>query len=130
MIRSIELENARIFEGSDWFFPLAPLTVLCGTNSAGKSTLLKVLLLLRQSLGVSETIGTAKSRLRFAGSQVDLGDYTSFISHHQGYRDLLIGVSIDAMMPVSLSAQLRNFSPQLQMEVISDEDEEYEPYQL
>ena len=41
MITAIELENARLFEGGGWRFDLSPLTVLCGTNSAGKSTVLR-----------------------------------------------------------------------------------------
>jgi hypothetical protein len=130
VIRSIDIENARIFEGEGWSFPLSPLTVLCGTNSAGKSTLLKVLLLLKQSLGITDALGPTKSRLRFSGSQIDLGDYSSFISHRQTYRDLLIGVSLDWMMPVSLANQLRESEGQLQLEPDEEQEEEWEQYEL
>jgi ABC-type polar amino acid transport system ATPase subunit len=106
VITAIELENARLFEGGGWRFDLSPLTVLCGTNSAGKSTVLKTLLLLRQTLGIREVYG-AKGRLRFVGSQVDLGNYRSFVSHNQVHRDLSIGLTFNGSMPRSLLAQLQ-----------------------
>lgn len=106
MITAIELGNVRIFEGLHWQFRLSPLTVLCGTNSAGKSTILKVLLLLRQTLGIRETTGGGNSKLRFVGSQVDLGNFSSFVSHNQKYRDISIGLSLDGTMQTSLLGQL------------------------
>jgi predicted ATPase len=107
LIRTIELENVRIFEGGPWTFPLTPLTVLCGTNSAGKSTVLKVLLLLRQSLGIHEGFGPVSAKIRFTGSQVDLGNYRSFVSHNQTNRDCTIGVTVDGEMPRPLLRQLQ-----------------------
>lgn len=93
MINAIELGNVRIFEGSGWVFELHPLTVLCGVNSAGKSTLLKSLLLLRQS--------QQAGRLRIGGSQVDFGDYRSFVSHRDISLDATVGVTTDFAMSAS-----------------------------
>lgn len=102
MIKSIELGNVRIFEGEDWNFKLLPLTVFTGTNSAGKSTLLKTLLLLRQSQGIRESTGALQGKLRFVGSQVDLGNYNSFVSHNDDRLDIVIGITIQDAVPAGL----------------------------
>lgn len=48
MLKSISLENYKCFkEKTD--IEIAPLTVLCGVNSSGKSSILKSLLMLKQS---------------------------------------------------------------------------------
>jgi hypothetical protein len=131
LIRALELGNARLFEGAGWEFPWCPLTILCGTNSAGKSTLLKIPLRLRQTLGVRQDISTDKPTVRFTGSQVDLGNYESFISHNDKTRDLSIGMTVDGEMPSSFLAQLRSSdgsSPSL--DSVLDVGREREAYQL
>ena len=90
MIRAIELANVRIFEGENWSIELKPLTVFCGANSAGKSTLLKVLLLLSQSKN-QKVAGS----LNFAGPRVDLGEYRSFVSHEEVQRTVTLSVKVD-----------------------------------
>jgi predicted ATPase len=44
MLTGVSVGNMRVFEGDPWHFDLRPLTIFCGTNSSGKSTLLKALL--------------------------------------------------------------------------------------
>ena len=48
MLKSISLENYKCFKNSGEI-EIAPLTVLCGVNSSGKSSILKSLLMLKQS---------------------------------------------------------------------------------
>lgn len=108
MIRAIEIENVRIFEGKGWNFQLSPLTVFCGTNSSGKSTLLKVLLLLRQSMGIMESYTHDRSGLRLVGSQVDLGTFKSFVSHNEIKRDITISLVIDVKIPSSIVEDLKS----------------------
>ena len=52
MMTQVSLKNVRIFGDELKSFELSPLTVFCGTNSSGKSTILKLLALLRQSHGI------------------------------------------------------------------------------
>jgi predicted ATPase len=101
MIKEIELENVRIFEGSGWKFPLRPLSLFCGTNSSGKSTLLKALLLIRQSQGIRESYGISRGKLHFVGSQVDLGSYLSFVSHNDAKREISLCIAIEDKLPES-----------------------------
>src|SRR5438105_9668050 len=78
MIGELRVQNVRLFGGEDpQAFPLAPLTVLTGTNSSGKSTVLKILPLLRQTQGIGEAAITEDGKLRLKGTQVDLGTFQS-----------------------------------------------------
>jgi predicted ATPase len=90
------LGNARVFDGEDWSFPLGRINVFCGTNSAGKTTALKTLLLLRNALSSRElALGNQASRsmLRFKTSLFDLGNFQTFISHRDIRRKLQLGIT-------------------------------------
>ncbi len=49
MLHSLELENFKAF-GERARIPFAPITLIFGENSAGKSTILQALYLLKQTL--------------------------------------------------------------------------------
>lgn len=109
MIKEIELKNIRIFEENlNAKFPLPILSIFCGTNSSGKTTILKSLLLLRQSQGIWESSGATRGRLRFVGSQVDLGNYSSLVSNKETQRDISILLSIENEMTSSMINFLKN----------------------
>ena len=66
MLKSIGLENFKAFEKlKDIEFH--PVTVFCGTNSSGKSTLIKSMLLLKQ------TLEKGQRGFAFNGAYVKLG---------------------------------------------------------
>jgi len=67
MLESISLENFRSYKKLK-DFELKPITVLCGTNSSGKSTIIKSILLWKQSLLRSQR------DFAFNGELVKLGD--------------------------------------------------------
>lgn len=74
MLKSIELENYKCFKDKT-IVDIAPLTVLCGVNSSGKSSILKSLLMMKQ---------TADSKfqdfsLAFSGDWVDCGNFDSVL---------------------------------------------------
>lgn len=110
MITNLQVSNLRAFDGDGWDVKLSPLTVFCGTNSAGKSTLIKVLPLLRQSQGIRESFGGANGRLRSVGSQVDLGDYRSLVSHNDDTREVRLGITAQGEMPQQMYAFLSSES--------------------
>lgn len=75
MLKSISLENYKCFkEKTD--IEIAPLTVLCGVNSSGKSSILKSLLMLKQSYENTE----ATNQMTFNGNYVDNGSFWEIIS--------------------------------------------------
>lgn len=110
MITSLGLSNARLFDGERWNFSLPPLSVICGTNSAGKSTLLKLPLLLRQSQGIGDSLISGGGRLRLSGSQVDLGNFESFITKNDLARDLKLRFTVSDLMDSALLSLIRVWS--------------------
>ncbi|MCY1000637.1 AAA family ATPase [Myxococcus sp. MISCRS1] len=99
MLTRLSLENIRTFRDKEWEFPLKPITILCGTNSAGKSTIIKSLLLLQQSQAVHETDLSSPSKLRFAGPLVDMGSYKSLVSDNDTTKDITISIEFSGTIP-------------------------------
>lgn len=89
MIRSIRLANFKCFNTLD--LPCSPLTLLCGLNGAGKSTVIQALLLLRQSF---ESGDLGAGRLRLGGPLVDLGTGKDVLSEDAASDSLGLGFEI------------------------------------
>ena len=106
MIRYLRINNIRLFDNGKAEFSLPALAVFCGTNSCGKSTVLKTLQLLRQSQGIFESYGTRPGTLRFTGSQVDLGNYLSLVSNNDVRKDIEISLEIDDWMPYEVAEEI------------------------
>ena len=68
MLKSLKLGNFKCF--ADLNLEFAPLTLLCGLNGMGKSSVLQALLVLRQSYELREL---RKGRLVLGGQLVDIG---------------------------------------------------------
>ena len=68
MLREIRLANFKCYEALS--LNCAPLTLLCGLNGMGKSSVIQALLVLRQSFVTGELKG---GRLALSGELVDLG---------------------------------------------------------
>jgi len=88
-------------------FRLAPLTVFCGSNSSGKSTILKIFPLLRQSQGIRESAEEESGKLRFKGTQVDLGNYSTLVSNNEISRKMQFGIRVSDQAPEDFVAFLR-----------------------
>lgn len=73
-VKAIRLENFMAFADTGWI-ELRPITLLFGRNSSGKSTIIRALRLLRQSLN------TPSGRpLRFVDNNgVDVGSYQQIV---------------------------------------------------
>ena len=68
MLRELRLTNFKCFDGATIGF--APLTLLCGGNGAGKSSVVQALLVLRQSFASGDL---QAGRLILGGALTDLG---------------------------------------------------------
>jgi hypothetical protein len=76
--------------------PLAPLTLIYGANSAGKSTLIQALLLLKQTVEGSDP---EQPELVVRGALADLGSIPGLIHEHDVTRTLSLGLTIDPSIP-------------------------------
>lgn len=111
MIRSISFGNVRLFEGDNWRLPFSPLTVLCGTNSSGKSTIIKLPIILAQSNRAQEE-GTAFSdgQLRLRSAYIDMGTYGSLVSGNQEERPITISVAAELPIAAKEIRRIQSFS--------------------
>ena len=77
MLTNIRLRNFKAFRDTG-NIPIAPLTVLTGPNSSGKSAIIRAMLALRQ------TIESRDQNTAFVptGSYVDLGPFEDFVFRH------------------------------------------------
>jgi hypothetical protein len=94
MISSVSLGNIRVFRGKESNFSFGDLCVFCGTNSSGKSSVLKSILLLRQSQGIDEPVRARNGLLRFVGTQVDLGKFATFVSDRRTDAEITISITV------------------------------------
>lgn len=91
MLHTLELENFKAF-GKHSRIQFAPITLIFGENSAGKSTILQVLYLLKQTLENRET--GALSLHQSENSIVDLGSFQELLFDHDLEQTLSIKVEI------------------------------------
>ena len=89
MIKRLLIKNFKPIEELD--LELRPITVLCGPNSVGKSSIGQALLFLKQS---KEQYGSV-SLLRPVGNLVDLGGYPDFIHKHDENQKFSFEVMLD-----------------------------------
>jgi predicted ATPase len=92
MFKEITIENFKPF-GSEQQARLAPITLIYGPNSAGKSSLIQSLLMLKQS--IEGRSPNSLSALVTQGEYVNLGTFRSLLHKHDIERELKIGVKID-----------------------------------
>ena len=92
--RSLEIQNFKAFgaEGSGKF-PIKPITLIFGANSAGKSSLLHSLLWLDHGIATDEW---DVCHPRLAGDLVDLGGFTRYVHKHENERVISISKELES----------------------------------
>ncbi|MDD2109463.1 AAA family ATPase [Pseudomonas asiatica] len=85
MISSLQLNNFKCFKSAE--FRLSPLTVFCGANSAGKSTAIQTLLLLKQS---HKNGSLSRQKLSLVGEYFSFGHVTDVVSHYAETEEIKI----------------------------------------
>ncbi len=88
MLRRIKLQNFKASRALD--LRLAPLTMLSGMNSSGKSSLLQALALLKQSYG-----GAELNSIRLSGELVQLGRFRDVLTQNANNDTVSIGLTED-----------------------------------
>jgi hypothetical protein len=113
MLTHVTLENFRAF-GARTAIPLAPITLLFGENSAGKTSVLHALALLKQSWE-SQDQNVVLAARDYKGL-VDLGSFREFVHDHDTERVLRIGLVGKSRASTSGSARLRLYGGGLGVE--------------
>lgn len=78
MFKSIRLKNYKCFNNLD--LEIAPLTILCGTNSSGKSSIINSFLMLKQSYESNIT----ENSMSFNGEYIKCGSYEDISTDRNG----------------------------------------------
>jgi len=91
MLKSIGLENFRAFKKLD-NLEINPLTVLCGTNSSGKSTIIKSILLWKQSIDRDSTSGVRG--FAYNGELVQLGSPKNWLFNNEKNKEIKFKLKI------------------------------------
>jgi AAA ATPase domain/AAA domain len=92
MIERLDIENVKSFRGRHEI-PLAPITLVYGPNSSGKSTLLQSLAVLKQTLDPGAArLDLEEPPLALHGELVDLGSFSTAITAHDMASRLFIGI--------------------------------------
>lgn len=108
MLGALILDNFKAF-GTRQVIPLAPITLIFGANSAGKSAILQSLLLLKQSLDQS---GPDSPVLLSRGPLIDLGSFQDMLFGHDAERIMEIAPLIRRAESDSTKSQ--GLGPKLQ----------------
>ncbi|GAA4497647.1 AAA family ATPase [Gluconacetobacter tumulicola] len=93
MLKEIRLSNFKAF-GKTQKIPLGRVTLIYGPNSAGKSSIIQSILLMRQSV-IPTAASANESKVVFRGEDVDLGNFKSALYKHDTDNRMQIGFSFD-----------------------------------
>ena len=107
MLKEITLRNFKSF-GGEHKIPLSRINLIYGANSAGKSSIIQALLLLKQS-HTDGDISTTSRGLITRGSLTDLGSFETLVHRHESRRGLGVGVLFDRVnlgLPQPRNAEL------------------------
>ena len=116
MLHALELENFKAF-GKRARIPFAPITLIFGENSAGKSTILQALNLLKQTRESRETGALLLPRTE--NGIVDLGSFQEMLFDHDLERTLSIRVETKLNRELAIEFSFKR-SP-LDQEILLDE---------
>ncbi|WP_342608792.1 AAA family ATPase [Vibrio tritonius] len=95
MFKKIKIENFKSF-GSEQTINLAPLTLLYGPNSSGKSSIIQSILLIKQSLE-NRNIHAAPT---FSGKMIDLGSFNNVVHKHNIDKDIYLEVEYESSLDI------------------------------
>ena len=104
MITHIRMKNFKSWEDSGKV-NLAPLTGFFGTNSSGKSSLLQMLLLLKQTVGTDKVLFFGDEN-----SLVNLGDFREVIHNHESDATLGLEFGCKTQDPFTIEIPVRDSS--------------------
>ena len=116
MLQSLELENFKSF-GERARIPFAPITLIFGENSAGKSTILQALNLLKQTRESREAGALLLPRAE--NGIVDLGSFQELLFDHDPKR--ILSIRVETRISRQLAIEFSFKRPSVEEEVLLDQ---------
>lgn len=107
MLKKLRIQNFKIWEDTGEI-ELAPLTLLFGTNSSGKSSIGQFLMMLKQTVNSYDK--TIVFNLGSVNDSVQLGSFKEMISHHDVSKNLEFSYSWDLNDRISFKDTLNKTS--------------------
>ena len=92
MLTRLGLRNFKAFGDEMQYADLAPITLIYGPNSGGKSSIIQALMLLKQSSRATDVFDVMELVPR--GDDVDLGSIEAFIHNHDTSRKIEIAIAV------------------------------------
>ncbi len=105
MITQISIENFKSWEASGPI-RLAPLTIICGNNSSGKSSIPQFLLMLKQTVESYDRLRVL--HLGDKDSLVDLGSWQDVVHRHEQQRVFKFSLQFQPDVPLNFSDAVSN----------------------
>jgi predicted ATPase len=96
MLRALFLRNFKCFDDQGATLELAPITLILGPNSAGKSTCFQALVALRQTWEAAGQAFSQLGHLDLVGPRTSLGNYRNVVHGHDARREVEIGIKADS----------------------------------
>ncbi len=94
MLKRINIANLKSYRG-EASFDLAPITLVYGANSSGKTAFIQAIGLLRQSLLTDgPSVDGAVPALTLRGDYADLSTYLAAVTEHLPDRQIYLGLSV------------------------------------
>lgn len=87
--------------------PIRPLTLIFGPNASGKSSLIRSLLLAKQSLGAMPLINSRRIGFDYEGSEVSLASFANVVFKHDESSSFIIALGIDCKSELNTSTSRR-----------------------
>lgn len=113
MIKKLDLDNFKCYRKLD-NFRIKPVTILCGANSCGKSTIIKSILLLKQTM---ESRDPDRVILK-SGKYTNLGSFRKMVHGRDPTRDITYTLRISFSLPLHEELYLTDFGADIEDKLI------------
>ena len=124
-LKAVRISNVRSIKDSG-YQNIAPLTILLGANGTGKSSFIRSLLLLKQSL-----LSKLTNPISFYGDYVDFGDFDACLSRYGDSKEITFGFEVSEpndyffYRPRKMKVTNSNKSVKLEITIAKAEDDTY-----
>ena len=112
MIKAITFKNYKAFDEGQIDFK--PITILLGTNSSGKSSILQLLLMLEQTCEIESEYETA---LKLNGKYISLGEVENIFKNKELKKNIDFSVTCDTIYPYFLRPEISRISRNFENEI-------------